>query len=136
MKKVLTGLFVAFMISAVGQETKQKIIIDVTSTDNKVYKSVLLTINLMSKSYPDSQFEVIVYGEAVPMLMKNQSIVSNDIINYADNENVVFTACEVSMELFGIEKDQLLNGVGTVGNAIEAIVRKQDLGWGYIKSGN
>jgi intracellular sulfur oxidation DsrE/DsrF family protein len=136
MKKVLTGLFVAFMISAVGQETKQKIIIDVTSTDNKVYKSVLLTINLMSKSYPDSQFEVIVYGEAVPMLMKNQSIVSNDIINYANNENVVFTACELSMELFGIEKDQLLNGVGTVGNAIEAIVRKQDLGWGYIKSGN
>ena len=137
MKKILTFLFVVVLVFTAGaQETNQKIIFNVTSTDNKVYHAVLLTIKIMSVSQPDSKFEVIAYGEAVPMFMKNQSVVANEIAKYIDNKNITFTACEVSMQLFNINKNQLLNGVDTVGNAIEEIVRKQGLGWGYIKAAN
>lgn len=137
MKTLLTSAFVVLMsISMMAQSKSQKIVIDVTSTDNKVYQSVLLTMKLMSADYPDSKFEVMVYGEALPMLLKNQSTVAKDIAKYIDNDNVIFTACEVSMSLFNVGKDQLLPGVGTVGNAIEEIVYRQADGWGYIKSGN
>ena len=71
------------------------------------------------------------------MLMKNQSTVANDILSFVDNDNVIFTACEVSMELiFKIGKEQLLDGVSTVKNAVPDIALKQQKGWGYIKVGN
>jgi intracellular sulfur oxidation DsrE/DsrF family protein len=137
MKKILTGLFVvALMFNVAAQETKQEIIIDVTSTDNKVYQSVLLTLKIMSVSHPNTKFDVIVYGEAVPMLLKDKSVVASGIVQFIENNNINFTACEVSMSLFNISKDQLINGVGTIDNAVVEIVKKQGLGWGYIKAAN
>ena len=96
-----------------------------------------MMMKIMSNDYPEMQFDVMVYGEALPMLMKNQSTVAKEIAQFADNDKVIFTACEVSMELlFNIDKSQLLEGVGTVYNAIPDIVNKQNKGWGYIKVGN
>lgn len=137
MKKILISLFAVMQLFATNaQEKNQKIIIDVTSTDNKVYQSILLTLDLMTSENANTKLDVIVYGEAVPMLMKNQSIVAQQIVKYATNKNVQFSACEISMKLFNIKKEQLLTGVTTVNNAVSEIIKKQNLGWGYIKSGN
>jgi len=138
MKTFLTSLLVVLLaFSASAQEKRQKIIFDVTSTDTNVHQSALLMMKVMSANYPNTLLEVMVYGEALPMLMKNLSTVANDIALYLDNDNVIFTACEVSMELlFEIDKKQLLDGVGTVKNAVPDIVMKQKNGWGYIKVGN
>ena len=136
MKKTLMTLIAAFAIfSASAQEANQKIIIDVTSTDNEVYQSVLLTINIMAKENPSTQFDVIAYGKAVPMFMKDRSPVANQITKFKENDNIKFSACEISMRLFNIKKEQLLEGVTTIPNAVEEIVKKQKLDWGYIKSG-
>lgn len=124
------------LISVYGQLNEQKIIIDITSTDNKVYQSVMLTLNIMTKSHPNAKIEVIAYGEAVPMFVKNKTVVAKDIVRFKDNANIKFIACEVSMTLFNIQKEELLAGVVTVENAIIDIVDKQHLGWAYIKSGN
>lgn len=137
MKKIIAcAVVILNLISVYAMEPEQKFVIDVTSTDNKVYQSVLLTIGIMSKSHPNSIIEVVAYGEAVPIFMKDRSPVAAQILEYSDNENIVFTACEVSMELFNIKMEDLLTGVGTVKNAIVDIVEKQQAGWGYIKSGN
>jgi len=137
MKKVLIVLTVMYsFISVQAQQNEQKIIIDVTSTDNKVYQSVLLTLNIMTKSHPQTKFEVVAYGEAVPMFVKDKTVIAKDIAMLKDNKNVKFIACEVSMSLFNIKKEELLEGIATVENAVADIVYKQSLGWGYIKSGN
>jgi len=138
MKALVTSLLVVVCtFSTLAQDNRQKIVFDVTSTDTKVHQSTLLMMKVMSADYPDMLFEVMVYGEALPMLMKNQSTVASDIVSFIDNDNVRFTACEVSMELiFKIGKEQLLDGVGTVENAVPDIAMKQQNGWGYIKVGN
>ena len=135
MKTFATSLVVIVIaFSTMAQESPQKIIFDVTSTDTKVHQSTMLMMKVMSEGYPEMLLEVMVYGEALPMLMKNQSTVAKDIENYRYNENVIFTACEVSMELiFKISKEHLLAGVGTVKNAVPEIAKKQQNGWGYIK---
>ena len=98
MKTLLASLFVVLLaFSSSAQEKRQKIIFDVTSTDTKVHQSTLLMMKVMSANYPNTLLEVMVYGEALPMLMKNQSTVASEISQYIDNENVIFTACEVSM---------------------------------------
>ncbi|WP_242133681.1 DsrE family protein [Aestuariivivens marinum] len=137
MQKILLSLaFIFSLFNVSAQEPSSKIIIDVTSTNFKVYQSVLLTLKIMTKSHPNTQFDIIAYGEAVPMMMKNQSVVADEILKYIENQNISFTACEVSMSLFNIKREQLLEGVKTVANAVDDIVKKQNEGWGYIKSGN
>lgn len=132
----LITLMMLTALTLTAQKNPQKIIFDVTSTDSKVHKAVMLQMKVMSASYPNSTFEVVVYGEALPMLMKGQSTVADQIALYEDNDKVIFTACEVSMELlFHIDETKLLDGVGTVENAIPDIVEKQNSGWGYIKVG-
>ncbi len=136
MKKILLVLITTFSFISIQAQNEQKIVIDVTSTDNKVYQSVMLTLNIMTKSHPNTKFEVFAYGEAVPMFVKNKSVIAKDIAKFKGHRNVKFTACEVSMALFKIKKEELLDGVGTVENAVADIVEKQGSGWGYIKSGN
>ena len=120
-----------------SESEPQRIVFDVTSTDAKIYRSTILMMKVMSESYPDTKLEVIVYGEALPMLLKNQSPVGEAVEAFADNENVAFIACEVSMELlFNVDKSALLEGVGTIHNAIPDIANKQNNGWGYIKVSN
>ena len=137
MKRVILSMLLLFTyMYSTAQENERKIIIDVTSTNSKVYQSILLTLRIMTESHPDTEFDVIAYGEAVPMMMKNQSVVGEQILQYVRNDKVHFTACEVSMALFDIKKEQLLEGVRTVENAVDEIVIKQTNGWGYIKSGN
>ena len=135
-KSIASAIVLLNLISANAMNTDQKFVIDVTSTDNKVYQSVLLTIDIMSRSHPEATIEVVAYGEAVPIFMKDRSPVVSQIMEHAGNKNIIFTACEVSMELFNIRKEELLPGVGPVENAIVDIVLKQQSGWGYIKSGN
>ncbi|WP_242117109.1 DsrE family protein [Aestuariivivens sediminicola] len=137
MKNIILSLALVFtLFYASAQEPGRKIIIDVTSTNFKVYQSVMLTLRIMTESHPNTQFDVIAYGEAVPMMMKNQSVVADQITQFINNKNVRFTACEVSMTLFNIKREQLLDGIQTVANAVDEIVKKQNEGWGYIKSGN
>ena len=136
MKKIILSLvFVFTLFNGNAQNSDRQIIIDVTSTNFKVYQSILLTVKVMAERNPNSQIDVIAYGEAVPMLMKKKSAVEEEIAKYAKLENVTFTACEISMTLFNIKKDQLIEGVRTVENAVVEIAKKQNEGWGYIKSG-
>ena len=137
MRKILLSLLIAFTIfGASAQNSNRKVVIDVTSTDFKVYQSVLLTVKIIAENQPNTQIDVIAYGEAVPMLMKNRSAVAAEIVKYVEFKNVSFTACEISMSLFNIKKEQLLHGVQTVHNAVDTILDKQKGGWGYLKAGN
>ncbi len=133
---ILIATFSRSFYSAASEKESQKIVFDVTSADTNVHKSVMLIIKVMAANYPNSTLEVSVYGGALPMLMKGRSSVDREIARYRENANVIFTACEVSMQLlFNIDRSDLLPGVGTVENALPDIVRKQTLRWGYIKTG-
>ncbi len=132
-----SALTLILTLSVYAQKEPQRIVFDVTSTDMKVHQSTLLMMKVMSSNYPDMVLEVMVYGEALPMLLEGQSTVADEIRSFCENDNVRFTACEVSMELiFKVGKEHLLAGVGTVENAVPDIAEKQQSGWGYIKVGN
>ena len=80
MKKIVLSLLIAFSIlGASAQNSNRKVVIDVTSTDFKVYQSVLLMVKMIAENQPNTQIDVIAYGEAVPMLMKNRSAVASKI---------------------------------------------------------
>ena len=76
------------------------------------------------------------YGKALDMIVKDKSTVGMDIIKLGTGKKVTFAACEHAMQIFNISKNQLLNGVIAVPDALHELVIKQAEGYGYIKVTN
>ena len=134
MKKIVCIiLFAGFAMTCSAQTKPVKILFDVTSKDSLTHQAVLRHVKLMSSAYTNSNFEVVVYGGAISMLLKDQSTVSEAIQSVSTNKNVAFAVCAETMKRQNIDKSQLIPGVIVVPDAIMEIVTKQGEGWGYIK---
>ena len=133
--KTLLGVVIILLTTELllAQQKPVKIVFDINSRDTLTHQTVLRHVTLMSKSYPDSKFEVVVYGGALPMLIKDKSTISQGVTALAANDNVSFKACAVTMKRHDIDESMLLPGVDVVPDAIIEIVDKQHEGWGYIK---
>ena len=77
--------------------------------------------------------EIVIYGGAISMVVKNKSVVAPGVLQLTASKNVSIKVCEETMKRYNIDKSQLLTGVQTVPDGILEIVEKQGLGWGYIK---
>jgi len=121
---------------ALGQNEKVQIVFDVTSSDVKAQESAVRHVKGMAKAYPDSEFEMVIYSGALPMMLKTKSTVKEEIENLAQSGNVSLKVCAISLERHDLTSQDLISGVGTVPNGIIEIVEKQKQGWGYIKESN
>jgi uncharacterized protein len=134
MKTLLLTVFLGGITLGVnGQNKPVKILFDVTSKDSLTHQAALRHVKGMSSAYANSNFEVVVYGGAIPMVLKDKSTVSDAIQSVSANKNVVFAVCAETMRRQNIDKSQLIPGVIVVPDAIMEIVTKQGEGWGYIK---
>ena len=127
----IATLFGSLIIQA--QSEPVKVVFDVTSGDEKTQQSALRHLKMMKKAYPDSEFALVVYGKAVPMVLKENSDFSEKVQELDGIDRLSIKVCEVSMKRFKVDSSQLSAGVQTVPDAIMEIVRKQHDGWAYIK---
>lgn len=136
MKKIFT-LLIASLITATtfAQEEPVKIVFDVTSNNTSVHKSTVRHVKAMSAAYPNSQFEVVMYSGAMEMVLKEKSVVGEDIADLIQKNNVDFVICEGTMKRHKAEASDIIDGVRSVPDGILEIVTKQKEGWGYIKEG-
>lgn len=133
MKTLLSLLFVVTSLGVWAQAKPIKVVFDVTSGDTLTHQAVMRHVTEMAKAYPQSSFEVVVYGNAMPMFVKGKSTVAKAIQKLETNPNVSFKVCEQTMVRYKVDKSQLVTNVGTVPDGILEIVNKQTEGWGYIK---
>ena len=137
MKKIILVLAVQMIvIAALAQTNPVKIVFDVTSKDTLAQQGAIRHVTMMAKAYPQSTFEVVVYGSALPMFVKGPSTVEKALVPLVGNKNLSFKVCAATMKRYNLDKVQLLTGVEVVPDAIMEIVTKQGEGWGYIKEGN
>lgn len=135
--KLFTIFFLAlfYSLNSIAQEKPVKIVFDVTSDNTKVHQSTMRHVKAMSKAYPDSQFEVVMYSGAMDMVLKGKSSVEDDMKALAGNDNVSFVICQGTMKRHEVDESELIEGVTTVPDGILEIIEKQQEGWGYIKEG-
>ncbi len=133
MRMILISFLLAVVIETTAQTKSVKIVFDVTSGDTLVHQAALRHVSVMAAAYPQSTFEVVVYGGAMSMFVKGKSTVSKAIQKLESNPNVSFKVCEQTMARYKVDKAQLVANVGTVPDGILEIVNKQAEGWGYIK---
>ena len=137
MNKVLIAIsFQVVAFVAIAQTNPVRIVFDITSKDTLAHQGALRHVTMMSKAYPQSTFEVVIYGSALQMVVKGKSTIEKDLTTFAGNKNVSFKVCAATMKRNNVDKGQLVTGVEVVPDAIMEIVTKQGEGWGYIKEGN
>ena len=118
-----------------AQAKAHRVVFALTSPDEVDWKLMLGNIrNLMSGLAPDSvEVEVVAYGPGISFVQKGSSAESE--INSLEEKHVHFVACENSMRMKHILVSDLVSGVKPVPAGIVEVIKLQEKGWSYIKSG-
>jgi hypothetical protein len=80
--------------------------------------------------------EVIVHGKALAMLTAAKSGAIRERMKRSADGGVVFAACENTMKKQNVKKDDLVPFAKTVDSGVAEVVRKQESGWSYVRSGS
>ena len=129
-------LIVLFMFSVqflLAQTRPYNVVFDLTGKDSVSQMAVIRWINEITKSNPNAKLEVVMYAQGIDLVVKDKSLVADDVTRLAQNKNISFRVCAIAMKNHNIDKSQLLPGVDTVPDGIYEIISKQGEGWGYIK---
>lgn len=123
-------------LEILAQAKSVKIIFDVTSSNVEVHQATVRHVELMSEQYPASEFEVVLYGGSIDMVLTDKSAVAGEVEMLASKDNVSIVICEFTMKRKNVSVSQLISGVETVPDGIMEIAIKHQEGWTYIKEAN
>ena len=132
---LLLIMFAGLTNSAFAQQKQHRIVFDFTKGDTASFSTMMRQLTNITKATTDSKLEVVCYGPGLDLLMNEKTTVRQQIEEFQAKHNVVFAACEASMQRRGIVKSQLLPIVVTVPLASLEISSKQQEGWSYMKAG-
>ena len=115
---------------------KHRIVFELTTEGAEQWTAILNNVENLREALgaADTQIEVVAHGKGLGIMLATNESASERMKKLAD-AGVVFAACENTMKRQKVSKDQLLPFVVTVDSGVAEIVRKQELGWSYIKSG-
>jgi intracellular sulfur oxidation DsrE/DsrF family protein len=102
----------------------------------KQYESVLNNIqNVLKALGPQCELLVIAHGPGLGLLVHTNQAEAGRIRTLM-KEKVTFAACENTMTKQQVTRSDLLPGVKTVDSGVAEVIRKQEAGWAYVKSGH
>jgi intracellular sulfur oxidation DsrE/DsrF family protein len=134
-RKIFTLCLLFFATCFAGAQTHDyNVVFDLTSKDTVDHKAVIRWLSEISKSTPAANLEVVFYGQSLDMVVKNKSVVADDVARFAAMKNISFKVCAIAMKNHHISEAELLPGVVIVPDGIYEIITKQKEGWGYIKA--
>ncbi|UEG49207.1 DsrE family protein [Ferruginibacter lapsinanis] len=119
--------------TAYTQLPNYKVVFDISSKDSVSQQAVVREVELIKNANPDASLEVVVYGQAINLVVNNQSKQLAAIQQLLTKKNVNFKVCAVTMKRNNITADQLIAGIEVVPDGIYEIITKEHEGWGYIK---
>ena len=137
MKKIfLSVVTVFFFVNLIfAQQKEHKIVFDFTKGDTASFSTMMRQIRNITNASGNAKLEVVCYGPGLDLITTAKTSVQKEIEEFTAKYNIVFVACEASMQRRGIQKSQLLGQAITVPLASLEISSKQQEGWSYMKAG-
>ena len=135
MKKFKLLSIIAMMAAEIAQaqDSKYKVVFDMTSKDTVNQQALIRQVGFIRKANPDSKVEVVFYGQGLDLTVKGKTQQEAAVTQLLSDKGISFKVCAVTMKRYNIDKTQLLPGVEIVDDGIYEIIQKQQEGWGYIK---
>lgn len=119
-----------------GPSAKHRVVFEFVNEGPKQYESVLNNIqNVLKALGPQCELLVIAHGPGLGLLVHTNQAEAGRIRTLM-KEKVTFAACENTMTKQQVTRSDLLPGVKTVESGVAEVIRKQEAGWVYVKSGH
>lgn len=134
---LVSAQFVSTHVNAQNQvsEKVHHVVMQLNTADTAAWSGVLGNIKNFQKIWPGKvEVEVVVHGKALNFLVASKSHLTGDI-EALSKKGVQFSACENTMNKYGITKSMLLPSANTVPSGVAELILKQEAGWGYLKAG-
>jgi intracellular sulfur oxidation DsrE/DsrF family protein len=127
------AMAVARTAAAAPASPKNRIVIQVSNSDPKIWNQVLNNLENLQEGFgkDNVQIEVVAYGFGIGML-KLDAVVGGRVTD-AVKSGVGLMACEVTMRKQKLTRADMHPGIGYVPGGIIEIVKRQQQGWSYIK---
>lgn len=151
MKMLLSTLAIAALIAlpltgmtavAVKESTNKmhKVAFEVAMDGAEKWEAALRNVENVQKSLgaKTTTLEVVAHGKGIGMLLSTTAAANPEMkatVEKLHASGVVFAVCENTLRRMQITKDQLVPLATTVDSGVSEVIRKQEAGYAYIKSG-
>lgn len=138
---ILVTALIAFPLAASADseppevQTTHRVVFEVTMAGSEQWTALLNNVENLRAAFGDAtQIEIVAHGQGLGLLVAKENALA-ERMKKLSARGIVFTACENTMKRQGIGKDQLLPFATTTDSGVAEVVRKEEAGWSYIKSG-
>ncbi len=127
----------AFAQTMTAEQQKHRVVFEVTMDGQEPWEAVLNNVENLQKVFgaDQKQIEVVAHGKALGFFLATDTGQQERMKKLAGS-GVVFAACQNTMKRKNVTEKDLLPFVTTVDSGVAEVVRKQEAGWSYIKSGS
>jgi uncharacterized protein len=137
--KTLIIAFVAVLLVPAGvlaqaEKAKHKIVIQFNDPDSVSQSRVVMQVENIRKVWADAQVEVVCLGGGLDLLTTKGSKFSKTVAEWTQ-KGVVFAACNNTMNVRKITKEDLLPQAVVIPAAVIELAMKQEEGWSYFRGG-
>lgn len=140
-KRILCAALGALALTTMNAQTENnpstkahRVVFEVTMEGSEQSTGVLNNVENLRKLLGDAtEIEVVAHSKGLGMLLAKENELSERMQKLSE-AGVIF-ACENTMKKKNVTKDQLVPSATTTDSGVAEVVRKQEAGWSYIKSG-
>lgn len=122
-----------FTCVAHAQQADYRVVFDMSTRDSVSQQALVREVELIKKYNPAAKLLVVVYGQGLPMVLKDRSKYSDAILRLLKDKDTEFKVCSFTLQRFGVDESHLFAGIKVVPDGIYEIISRQREGWGYIK---
>ena len=131
----LAAVVAAGGIGGAQEGRKHRVVFEVTG-DAAGWEAVLNNVENLRNALGDgTEVKVVAHGKGLGLVQKTNTAQADRIARLS-GPRVTFAACENTMRRLKVTKEDLLPGVVTVDSGVAEVVRLQEAGWSYVKSGS
>lgn len=138
-KTTIAAALCALAFTTMSAQTEpgktHRVVFEVTMEGAEQWAAVLNNVENLQKSLGDgTEIEIVAHSKGLGMLVAKDNSLTGRMKKISET-GVVFAACENTMKKKNVTKDQLVPFATTTDSGVAEVVRKQEAGWSYIKSG-
>lgn len=113
-----------------------RVVVEVTNDGVEQWSMSLNNVENLRKAFGEesTQIEVVGHGKGLGIMLSKNADLADRMKKLSDG-GVVFAACQNSMRKKGVTKADLHPFAMTVDSGVAEVVRKQEAGWSYLKTG-
>lgn len=136
---VVAMLFIPIVLMAQEKQKaakagKHKVVIQFNDMDSVSQVRAVMQVENIRKVWADADIEVVCLGGGLDLLTSKNSKVRTQVATWTE-KGVTFAACNNTMMLRNIKKEDLLPQALVIPSAVIELATKQEGGWAYFKGG-